>query len=552
MRPSRAGTVPWPEDVVAEYVAKGYWQGVPLGRHFLAAADAAPDAIALVDGDTRLTFHDLAARADGAALRLRDLGLRADDRVLVQLPNRWEFVVLFLACLRSGVLPVLALPAHRRHELSYLAEHAEAAAIAVPATFKGFDHRALAADIAADRPTVTHLLVSGGAQPGDVDLRELCAPAADPVAARAVLDREEPGSRDTALFLLSGGTTALPKLIARTHDDYAHYVHRTVDAAGYGPDTVNLVALPVGHNFSLGVLLATLFEGGRVVFGSPEPEQAFELVEREGVTHSGLVPAVAQRWLEHRAAAPGHDLGTLRGLMVGGSRLPDHVAARIGPELGCALQQGYGMAEGLVCLTRPAEGDEVACHTQGRPLSGGDELMVVDEAGDPVPAGEPGVLLTRGPYTPRGYYRAPEQNARVYTPDGWYRTGDIVRLRPDGNVVVEGREKDMINRGGEKVSAEEVENLALQVDGVLMAAAVAMPDAELGERVCLYVVPRTGREVRLADVLDLMRRVGVARYKLPERLVVVDALPLTGMQKVDKKALRADVEQRLAGERAVV
>jgi 2,3-dihydroxybenzoate-AMP ligase len=274
---------------------------------------------------------------------------------------------------------------------------------------------------------------------------------------------------------------------------------------------------------------------------SPAPAPVFATIERERVTMVAVVPAVARRWLEFRDADPSHDIGSLRVLLVGGARLPDSLAARVTPTLGCVLQQGYGMAEGLICLTRLDDGADVTCHTQGRPISPDDELLVVDEADRPVPEGTPGVLLTRGPYTPRGYYRAAEHNARAYTVDGWYRTGDIVRLRPDGNLVIEGRDKDMINRGGEKISADEVENFAYQVDGVRLAAAVAMPDAELGERVCLYVVLRPGAAVRLEDIRRTMEDAGVAAYKLPERLVVADSLPMTTIGKIDKRSLRADL-----------
>jgi 2,3-dihydroxybenzoate-AMP ligase len=204
------------------------------------------------------------------------------------------------------------------------------------------------------------------------------------------------------------------------------------------------------------------------------------------------------------------------------------------------------MAEGLVCLTRLDDPDEVVHHSQGRPICDADEIRIVDENGRPVPPGTPGVLLTRGPCTPRGYYRAPGYNARAFV-DGWLNTGDIVRERPDGNLVVEGRDKDMINRGGEKVSAEEVESFAYQVDGVTLAAAVAMPDPDLGERVCLFVVPRRAATVRLADIQAVMLRAGVARYKLPERLVVVESLPSKGIGKIDKKALRASLGARSGG-----
>ncbi|MFF5207120.1 (2,3-dihydroxybenzoyl)adenylate synthase [Streptosporangium sp. NPDC000396] len=552
VQPSRTGIVPWPDDMVARYVAKGYWEGRSLGERLLAAADATPDTTALVDGELRLSYRELMERADGAALRLHALGLRPDDRIVVQLPNCWEFVVLTLACLRLGVLPVMALPAHRRHEMSYLVDYAEARAIVVPDTIKGFDHQAMARAIADDIDCVEHVVVAGtDVRAGSVDLRALCAPDEDPAAARGKLDGDAPDSRSVAVFLLSGGTTGLPKLIARTHDDYAYNVKRNAEVCGSGPGTVYLAVLPLGHNFPLLGILGTLMAGGRVVLASsPVPEQAFPMIERERVTAAALVPAIAQRWLEYRESDQSHDLGSLGLLVVGGSRLADHVALRVGPTLGCTLMQGYGMAEGLVNLTRLDDPDEVICHTQGRPICPDDEILIVDEQGEPVAPGEPGVLLTRGPYTPRGYYRAEEQNARAFVGDGWYRTGDIVRLRPDGNLIVEGRDKDMINRGGEKVSAEEVENFAYQVDGVSLAAAVAMPDPDLGERVCLYVVPHSGTTVCLEDVRAVMEHAGVARFKLPERLVLVGSLPSTNVGKIDKKALRADIDERLSLERA--
>jgi 2,3-dihydroxybenzoate-AMP ligase len=229
---------------------------------------------------------------------------------------------------------------------------------------------------------------------------------------------------------------------------------------------------------------------------------------------------------------------------VGGARIADELARRVRPVLGATLQQVFGMAEGLLNYTRLDDPEQVICGTQGRPLSPDDEVRLVDELGRDVPDGEAGSLLTRGPYTPRGYYRAAEHNARAFTPDGWYRSGDICRRTPEGNLIVEGRDKDMINRGGENVSAEEVENLAYRVPAVRQVAAVGMPDPELGERVCLYVVPRPGAEVTLAEIRQEMAAAEVARFKWPEHLITVAELPVTKVGKIDKKALRADLATR--------
>jgi 2,3-dihydroxybenzoate-AMP ligase len=511
------------------------------------SADAQPDSVALVDGDTRLTYASLTARADALAVRLvDDIGLAHGDRIVVQLPNCWQFAVLTLACLRSGIIPVMALPAHRRHELVHLVDLSEAVGLVIPAEVRGFDHQVMAAEIATACETLRTTLVvdDSGAEairPEYVDLTALCAEPGDAAGQRARWDADLPGSREVAVLLLSGGTTGLPKLIARTHDDYAYNARGATEICGLDRGSAYLVTLPASHNFPLGCpgILGTLMVGGRVVMSrSPNPDDVFPLIRAEGVTHTAAVPAVVQRWLAHAMAQGADDLAPLRVLQVGGARIADEMARRIRPVLGATLQQAFGMAEGLCNYTRLDDPEEVICTTQGRPMSPGDEIRIVDELDQDVPEGAAGALLTRGPCTPRGYYRAEQQNARSFTADGWYRSGDIVRRRPDGNLVVAGRDKDMINRGGEKVSAEEVENVLYHMEEIALVAAVAMPDAELGERVCVYVVPRGDARVTADAVRSSMERAGVARFKWPDHVELVDELPVTKVGKIDKKALR--------------
>jgi len=549
---STDGTVPWPEDLAREYEKQGWWRGQALGAEIAAVAAARPTAIALVDGETRISYASLARRADALATRLTDgLGLGPGDRVVVQLPNCWPFVVLTLACLRAGIVPVMALPAHREHELAYLCQHSEARALAVPDVLRDFDHQDLAERLVASSAALRHILVAGH-DVRHTDLTALCAepePEAEAEAEpepgqaedRDRWDAAQPNPRDVAVFLLSGGTTGLPKLIARTHNDYAYNARASAQLCQLDEHTVYLVALPGSHNFPLACpgILGTLLAGGRVVMlPAPQPAATFAAIETEGVTITAVVPAVAQRWLAHATDHGDGQLHTLKILQVGGARLPDELAWRVRPVLGATLQQVFGMAEGLLNYTRLDDPDEVICATQGRPLSPGDEVRIVDSGGRDLPDGQPGALLTRGPYTPRGYYRAPEQNSRAFTPDGWYASGDVVRRRPDGNLVVEGRDKDMINRGGEKISAEEVENLLYRMPGIAQVAAVAAPDAELGERVCVFVVPAPGQDVTLAAIRDGLAAAGVARFKWPERLELAAELPVTKVGKLDKKALR--------------
>jgi salicylate---CoA ligase len=543
----RDGCVSWPAELEARYRARGYWQGRALGTLLWDAAVAYGDREALVDGGLRLTYRELLARADLLAVRLRALGFAAGDAVVVQLPNRWEFVPLLIAWLRLGVLPVMALPAHRERELTHLVELSQAAAVVVPDEHRGYDHQQLAARLVEKVGRNLRVVVAGRTLAGHLDLAAFLAADHDDMEPPAVatrqadLDASAPDPRDVALFLLSGGTTGLPKLIPRTHDDYVYNARLSAGIAAIDETATYLVTLPAGHNFPLACpgILGTLLSGGRVVTSpSPDPAVAFQLIERERVTHTAVVPAVAQRWLDAATATTSSRLSSLRVLQVGGARIAPEQARRVRPTLGASLQQVFGMAEGLLNFTRLDDPEHVVCDTQGRPASPDDEVRLVDATGRDVPEGEVGELIVQGPYTLRGYYRAGEHNRTAFTSEGWYRSGDMVRRLEDGNLVVEGREKDLINRGGEKVSAEEVEDLAYMDGRVTLVAAVAMPDPDLGERVCVFVVPRDGASLTLDELRQTMEAQGIARYKLPERLVLVPSLPFTAVGKVDKRALR--------------
>ncbi|MGI5186123.1 (2,3-dihydroxybenzoyl)adenylate synthase [Dactylosporangium sp. CA-152071] len=533
--------VRWPADRVAAYIETGCWRGEPIGSLLWQWAERSGERIAVVDGDVRLSYNELAVRADALAERLTARGLACGDSVLMQLPNSWEFVVVTLACIRAGIAPVMMLPSHREYELGSIGAHVGAKAVIVPDRWRYFDHQDLAHHVAAMLPGPVQVLVVGDdVRATSVDVRALLGTDGDAAARRRRLDASAPASSDVALFLLSGGTTGVPKLIGRTHDDYDYNIRCCADACAVDEETVYLTALPAGHNFPLANpgILGTLYRGGRVVMApSPRPTQVFDLIERERVTMTSAVPAVALKWVAH-AVGSSYDISSLRTLHVGGSILAPTVAATIATTLNCQLQQVYGMAEGLICYTPPNAPDHIAHHTQGKPISPHDELKIIDPHGNPQPPGHTGELLTRGPYTPPGYHGAPQQNATSYTPDGWYRTGDLVHLTTDGNIVVTGRVKDLINRAGEKISAGEVESLVQEIPAVAEAAAVAVPDADVGERVCLFVRLHAGATLELEDVVRALTARGLAAFKIPERMIVLDDLPHTAVGKPDKKALR--------------
>lgn len=536
------GLVRWPENLAQKYRKLGCWNGKTLDRYLDESALRHGGKEALTDGDIRLSYEELASLSLGLSRKLLERGYSKSDCLVAQLPNCWEFVVLLFACARIGVIPIMALPGHRVSELSYFADHAGAKAIVVPDQIRGFDHEAMAHEVAKNSVSIKDVLVVGDdLRPDSVNLRDLIIPfqlGGENLGA----NEGAVSSSDVALFLLSGGTTGLPKLIPRSHDDYGYNFRQSAQICGIDAKTVYLVSLPASHNFPLACpgLLGVLYSGGRVVLtGSPEPRNCLRLIESERVTVAAAVPAVAQRWLDEKQEHPEHDLSSLQFLQVGGARMAAELAQKVRPVLGCTLQQVFGMAEGLINYTGLTDPDEVICETQGRPMSPLDEILIVDDDDNPVEQGEMGQLLTRGPYTLRGYYRAPEHNLRSFTPDGWYRTGDVVRWHSSGNLVVEGRTKDLINRAGEKISAEEVENLVYRLPEVAQVAAVALPDKQYGERNCVVVVVREGfQPPTLERVRGEMESFGVAKYKFPDQLEIVDSLPTTNVGKIDKSLLR--------------
>ena len=370
-----------------------------------------------------------------------------------------------------------------------------------------------------------------------------------PAAWIGAISGEDRGKADdVALFLLSGGTTGYSKLIPRTHDDYSYNFRRSSEIAGFDENTRYLAALPVSHNFPLGSpgALGVFERGGTVVLtDDPSPANALKMIERERITHTAVVPTIALRWIESPVARS-VNLSSLRVLQVGGARLAEEVGSKIQPVLGCTLQQVFGMAEGLLNFTRLDDAEDLIVSSQGYSMCSDDELRFVDENGKDVPDGSPGELLVRGPYTLRGYYDAPEHNARSFTKDGYYRTGDVVRRLPTGHLVVEGRVKDLINRGGEKISAEDVENHLLAHPRIRDASVVAMPDREFGERACAFIVTRGGEAIDLQEVTSFLAGRRIAKFLYPERVEVVDALPLTNVGKVNKKALRDTIAAKLS------
>jgi 2,3-dihydroxybenzoate-AMP ligase len=539
-----SGCVPWPEDFARRYRERGYWEGASICDALARSAALRPDKVALVHGAERISYAGLLSRVEILAAQFVACGLKPLDRVVLQLHNVPEFFYAFFGLIRAGCIPVTALRAHRHTEVKHFLTASGAAGYVIPDVLRDFDYRAMAEEMRTACPRLRHVFVAGTPLAGQHSLARLMENG----PALADLPRLDPS--EVALMLLSGGTTSVSKLIPRTHDDYVYNARRCGLLAGFAEHTVLMLILPLGHNYNLASpgLMGALYHGGTVVLApSGDAETVFPLIEREGVTVvPAAVPLVAA-WLNTRIPER-HDLSTLRVVQNGGARLAPELRARLRDRLQCVPQEIYGTAEGLISMVRLYGDDEAVLESSGMPICDDDEIKVLGDADRELADGEPGELCVRGPYTIRGYYNAPEKNREAFTADGFYRMGDVVRKR-GRSLYTEGRRKDVINRGGEKISCDEIENYLFAHPKVKAATLVAMPDETFGEKACAFVFPKPGMSLTLAELTEFLKAQRIASFKLPERLELVSEFPTSPVGKILKRELRERIAAQLASER---
>lgn len=522
-----------PLKAAEKYRSLGLWNGDTHFQLFQRAVAAWPQEVAAIDSTRQLTWAQLDDSVARAAALLAAHGVGPGDGVIVQMPNSIAFLETIFGIWRLGAVPVFSLPAHGSKEIRHFAAHAPAAfyvSTTRPNKHLARVHKHL--DKPLDDGSAVHkILIDARADfPWGEDL-----PANLPQPAQAQ-------AQELAFLQLSGGTTGVPKQIPRTHDDYLYSVRASIDVCDIQSGDVLLIALPAAHNFTMSSpgILGAIQVGATIVFAAdPMPTTILPLIEKHKVTHLALVPPALISVL-NSADKANYDFSSVRTVWVGGAKLSEAAARRVYPELGWKLQQVFGMAEGLVNYT-PLDADiEEIVTTQGQPMSSHDEVRVVDDNDEDVAPGAPGNLLTRGPYTIRQYHRSPEVNARSFTEDGFYRTGDIVTF-VDGKITVVGRAKDQINRGGEKIAPEAVENALLTHPEVHDVSVVGKADEVLGEKIRAFVILRDDTwidvpaSITAPELKRHTRDQGLASFAIPDIIEFVHEFPLTGVGKVSKK-----------------
>jgi 2,3-dihydroxybenzoate-AMP ligase/mycobactin salicyl-AMP ligase len=524
-----------------------WWLGVTLGDMFDKATDLYPDKEALVDEKNRLTYAQLRAEADRLAIALMNLGIQKGDRVLLQLPNWSEFVSSYFALQKIGAITVLLLPRHAQLEINHLCHLTGAVAWIVPEKYRKIDYLPIIDEVLETNPDLKHVILARGKERNRfIPLERLIRDAVlNQDNIRKLVDRR-PDPWEVAHMGPTGGTTGLPKVALRTHDDLICNVEYKVRAWELNSRDICLALAPVGHDMTFTVAVCgTIFASAKLVLlDSTMPEDFCKIVQGEKPTCGVTVPAIALR-IANFEGLKDYDVSSLSKLHVAGAPSPPDLIQAIHGKIGCIYVVGLGSTEGLNCMTRLDYDLDTICNTSGRPCCPYADYKIIGQDGSELPANAVGELVVRGPDIFAGYFRAPEENRQVFTKDGFFKTGDLARIDDSGNIRITGRIKDIIIRGGENISATEIEKLIIEHPGVEDVSVIGMPDKELGERICAYIKPAPGSKPSFDDIISFLKAKGASVLQLPERIEFIEEIPLTKVGKADKEALREDIRKRL-------
>ena len=536
------------EEDAEKYSKLGWWPGITFGDMLDKATDLYLAKEALVDDRVRLTYSELQERVNRLATGLISLGIEKGDSVLLQLPNWAEFVYSFFALQKIGGIPVLLISGYRQLEVSHLCRLTEAKAWIVPDVYRKIDYLSFIGEVKKANPQLKHIIsVRAHGQDRDftASLERLMEPELSANDRRELAIRR-PEPTDVSHIIPSGGTTGLPKGIPRTHNDYICNVEYVARAGEMNSDDIWLVTVPVGHNLALlvGTIPSVLRGGKLVLLDSTRPGDICSAIQRERVTFMPIVPSLLKRIVGFEELGD-YDLSSLKKVAAGGEASSPELIRQVYQKLGCKYINEFGMVEGLLCRTRLDDDFETVANTVGRPCCPYDQVKILDSEGKELPLNTDGELSAKGPCIFAGYLKNPEENRKVFTANGFFRTGDLARIDDSGNIRITGRIKDIIIRGGENISPAQVEELLLTHPGIADAAVIGMPDKELGEKVCAYVQPVAGVKPDPEEIERFMESKGASKLLIPERFEFIDALPMTEAGKHDKKALREDIKQHL-------
>ena len=540
------GFAPYAKEEVDRYTRMRWWLGLTWGDVFNKHTDIYPDKTGLVDDTGSWTNREFRQSVDTLAVSFIELGIQPKERVLLQLPNWHEFVFCFLALQKIGAITVILIPRHNQTEINHFCNLTEPVAWILPEQYGKIAYQPIIDDVLRENPHIKNIIqVRTRGETAHHDLEKLMDRGNLTPANQKALENRRPDPDEVSQILPTGGTTGLPKLSPRSHNCYMN----NVEYHGYrweitSQDTI-MVVTPLGHNLSVhwGMGAALFFHAKLVLLDSVRPEDVCEWVQREGVTAIPAVPALFSRIVQMPDLSR-YDLTSLKKISVGGAPSTPELVKGVYEKIGAQFVNGFGSVEGTCASTRLGASIELICGSVGTPICPYDELKVIDQNDNEVGVGVDGELVSKGPGIFTGYFKAAERQ-KTFTKDGYFRTGDQAKKDAEGNIWITGRIKDIIIRGGENISAVEIESMMSEYPGLVDSAVVGMPDKILGERVCAYVVLKPGAEVTLEGLVSYLKGKGASVLQLPERIEVIAEIPMTRVGKADKKHLREMIRRKM-------
>lgn len=534
-------------EMIAKYTEKGYWGSTTLSDFWERNAKLYPDKEAIADSIHRLTWSQANRWIDRLALSFMERGIKQNDMLVSQLPNCVELCLIRVACERAGIVFLPALPNLRRNEMEYLLKRNDAKGMVIPWEFRGFNYFDIIQEIRPNLPQLKHLFVIGDKVPeGAISIEEILHETLDGRYPPGYPGETKCPPTEVFLVLHTTGSTGFPKLVEYPMCCRIYSNKEQIRIFGLsGDDVVGIIGPAPGGPNNVAYLTAPEIGAKVVMIDRFSPEGALKMIEEEKVTFIGLVPAQLAMMLDHPGLQD-YDLSSIRYWYSVGAPLPYKVGMDVEEKMGGKVLIGYGIAEwGGFTITPPELPIEIRLKPSGKPIEGTD-VRIVDDDGNELPQGEAGEVWGSGPACVSGYYNDPETTRQAWSEDGWFRTGDLGMIDEEGYLVIVGRKKDMIIRGGQNIYPIEIEDLLLTHSSVSRVAVVKMPDPVMGEKACAYVVPIEGKAFTFKDMISFLKSKDIAPFKLPERLEIVDALPMVGGgQKLDKKALEKDIAEKL-------
>jgi non-ribosomal peptide synthetase component E (peptide arylation enzyme) len=537
------------QDMVNEYVSKGYWTGETTAELWDRNAKLFGSEEALVDSRKRLTWLQIKQRSDRMAMNLLDMGFRRDEIIFLLVPNCVESYIVRLACEKAGILCLTALTGIREREIEFILRNYGVKGIVVQEQFRGFDYnQAIHGMMSGLRDLKYIFFIGDSIPPNGISIEKMChKPSGD----LHRLEETKFKMDEVAIIALTSGTTGMPKVAEHPvaarialGDSY----HKKLDLKK-GDIILNVINAVAG--LGAPICYSNVREGVKTVMMEIwNPKEALKVIEKERPTVLLTTPAQLAMLLQELDFDK-YDTSSLRAINCGTSPLSYEIARAAEAKLKVPVLNGYGSFDGGgTSGTAVYDKQETRLHTVGQPHRG-NEVVIIDEEGKKVAMGEEGELTFRGPCTCSGYYRDMERTKQMWGTlgkDGWFRTGDLARLDEENNIILTGRKKEIIIRGGQNIYPPEVEGLLFMHPKVKHVAVVPMPDPIMGEKACAFVVTKDNEKFTFDEMTAYLMEKKIAKYKLPERLEIRENLPLRDEQKVAKNHLIEEIKNILKAE----